>query len=575
LDRHPHPGAAGKLDPLLKVLIAEDDLMIADMLEEVITDAGFEVCGIARNVKEGLALALLHKPDLALLDLRLARGELGTQIAAGLDRSKGIGILYATGNSRQFELTKNDGDACLDKPFRPADLVRGLQIVHEVSSTGKATKPFPSGFRLLAASAKPAKSSSNGTDTRDNDIARLLRQQAALAAFGSFALGEADLGKVLTEAARVCAESFGVPFCKVCRYRADQNDLLVEAGVGWKSGVVGGVVSRADKSSPQGRAFITGKPVICADLSKDTSFSLPAFYAEHAIVSTLDVVIKKRDGQPWGVLEIDNPKRHAYDEHDIVFVTGFANVVAEAVNTSKRNNVVQDALNQMKDMVADRDRLLAAQERLLADKSVMAQELQHRVRNNLHLVYGMLNKLMGSADDVNVAGISAIARRVMTLSKVYDHLLGTDLTRTIDFGGYLKSLCDGFRDLETENHQGVSLSCTAAALMLDLDSATALGLVIAELLSNSYLHAFADDKGKIEVSLSIDSSGKAASIKFSDNGAGFKDNGNSKRRGLALIRRLMEQVEGTAEVHSDHGTIWDLRFPVPSPSASDAVTGNV
>jgi len=398
---------------VLKVLIAENDLMIADMLEEVIIDGGFEVCGIARTVKEGLVLAKRHKPDLALLDLRLAQDELGTEIAAGLDRTTGLGILYATGNSRQLILTKNDGDACLDKPFRPTDVLRALQLVHEVTTTGKASRPFPSGFRLLEGGRTMAK-----RPVLKNpgaiDVARLLRQQVALAAFGTFALSENDLGKVLTEAARVCADSFGVPFCKICRYRPEQNDLIVEAGVGWNAGVLGRVVSRADNSSPQGRAFVTGEPVLSVDPANDTSFRLPAIYAEHGIVSTLDVVIKKRTGQPWGVLEIDNPKRHAYNEYDVVFLTGFANILGEAVNSSQRNSVIRETLKQMKDMVADRDRLLAAQEQLLSDKSVMAQELQHRVRNNLHLVYGMLNKQISSPDDVaESVGISAIARRVM------------------------------------------------------------------------------------------------------------------------------------------------------------------
>lgn len=136
------------------VLIAEDDLMIADMLAEVLSDSGFKVCGIARTVKEGIALGLHHKPDLALLDLRLAHGGLGTEIAAELDRSTGLGILYTTGNSRQILLTKEDGDACLDKPFRPSDVVRSLKLVHEFNNTGKATAPFPSGFRLLDGSAR-------------------------------------------------------------------------------------------------------------------------------------------------------------------------------------------------------------------------------------------------------------------------------------------------------------------------------------------------------------------------------------------------------------------------------------
>jgi hypothetical protein len=66
-------------------------------------------------------------------------------------------------------------------------------------------------------------------------VRKLLRQQIAIARFGSFGLRESDLLKVLTEAARVCAESLEVPFAKVCRYRAAENDLLIEAGHGWKA----------------------------------------------------------------------------------------------------------------------------------------------------------------------------------------------------------------------------------------------------------------------------------------------------------------------------------------------------
>ena len=159
-------------------------------------------------------------------------------------------------------------------------------------------------------------------------VRKLLRQQAAVAQFGSFALRESDLMKVLTEAARVCAECLGVPFAKVCRYRISENDLRIEAGYGWKTGVIGTIES-ADPSSPQGRAFVTGKPSICDDIRKETSFELPGFYAAHDIVSTVDVVIHAKDDvKPYGVLEIDNDHQHDYDQHDIDFLTGFANVLA-------------------------------------------------------------------------------------------------------------------------------------------------------------------------------------------------------------------------------------------------------
>jgi DNA-binding response OmpR family regulator len=57
-----------------KVLIVEDDFMIADCLEEILVDAGYEVCGIAREVDEAIAMGKELRPDLAVIDLRLAAG---------------------------------------------------------------------------------------------------------------------------------------------------------------------------------------------------------------------------------------------------------------------------------------------------------------------------------------------------------------------------------------------------------------------------------------------------------------------------------------------------------------------
>jgi len=189
-------------------------------------------------------------------------------------------------------------------------------------------------------------------------VQKLLLQQEAIARFGSFALRERDLMNILTEAARVCAKGLNVPFSKVCRYRAEQNDLLIVAGYGWQDGVIGRVVSRADLSSPQGRAFTTGAPSICGDLRKDRGYDLPPFYAEHGIVSTADVIIKGGGDKPFGVLEIDNDQPHDYDEHDINFLTGFANVLAEAVASASRGEALQITVDRMKAIVEEKDHLL-------------------------------------------------------------------------------------------------------------------------------------------------------------------------------------------------------------------------
>ena len=131
------------------VLIVEDDLLIAYMVEEFVIAHGYQTCGIARTVAEAVVLARQHKPDLAVIDLRLADGGFGTEIVAQLAPLDRPGILFATGNAAQFELTTTDGDACLDKPFRAADLIRGLEVVAGIVTTGIARPPFPPGFRVL------------------------------------------------------------------------------------------------------------------------------------------------------------------------------------------------------------------------------------------------------------------------------------------------------------------------------------------------------------------------------------------------------------------------------------------
>jgi hypothetical protein len=132
-------------------------------------------------------------------------------------------------------------------------------------------------------------------------VASHLRQQAALATFGSFAFQQTDLMAIPGEAARICAASLNVRHCKACWYRDAENDLHVEAEFGWNDGVVGDVVSRAEDRSPQDRAVVTGEPVIVRNLHETNGYTPPPFYPQYGIISTVDVPIKARTGPPFGI----------------------------------------------------------------------------------------------------------------------------------------------------------------------------------------------------------------------------------------------------------------------------------
>ncbi len=373
-----------------------------------------------------------------------------------------------------------------------------------------------------------------------NKVEALLRREKALSSFGTLAFRETDLSVVLEEAARVCADCLGVPFSKVCRFRPDQEDLLVVAGHGWKKGVVGFAISVADESSPQGLAFTTGHPQICPNIEKANTYKLPPFYPEHQILSTVDVIVAAKTGPPFGVLEVDSPTADAFEEHDIDFLTGFANILAEAVATSERSD--------------DLRRTVARMEELVEEKETLSQELKHRVRNSLHLVYGLLTAEVESGqENVSRDAVRSIALRVMGLAQVFDHLLGIGMSKTINFGDYVGALCENIPLLYGQ--ENIDLTCKMTPLLADLDEATALGIIVTELVNNAYLHAFPDNIGKISVELKIE--GDQASLVVMDDGIGF-DEVATKRRGMNLVRRLVQQVGGTLTLDSLHGSTWTI-----------------
>lgn len=137
---------------MLKVLIAEDNVMIADILEDFLVTGGFDVCDVVRTVDEAVTSADLHKPDLAVFDFWLADGGFGSQIKPRLKDPDSIGILYATGNGVTNALSRADGEAYIEKPYRMNDVIQALRIVHEIKATGIVTPPYsPDHFHLLEA----------------------------------------------------------------------------------------------------------------------------------------------------------------------------------------------------------------------------------------------------------------------------------------------------------------------------------------------------------------------------------------------------------------------------------------
>ncbi|HYG90998.1 MAG TPA: PAS domain S-box protein [Azospirillum sp.] len=161
-----------------------------------------------------------------------------------------------------------------------------------------------------------------------------LRHQRALAHFGTRALTEENLSALLQQAATCAAEGTGIERAKVIRYRPESDDLLVVAGVGWHTGVVGHTVLPNDPNTPTGRALATRRPVTVANLRAPGDLHPSRLLVEHGVASALNVPIGT-ETPVWGVLEVDGSAPRSFHETEVLYLQGLANLLGAAIQRAK------------------------------------------------------------------------------------------------------------------------------------------------------------------------------------------------------------------------------------------------
>jgi CheY-like chemotaxis protein len=130
----------------MKVLIVEDELLIALDLETIVQDLGYEVIGPARNFGEAMELA--KEAEVALVDVHLADGITGPSIAERLAGGYGVTVVFMTGNP---EMVRDSESAVgvVSKPHWPAKVSEALEYAAAVrrgypSSSSRFLTPFAS-----------------------------------------------------------------------------------------------------------------------------------------------------------------------------------------------------------------------------------------------------------------------------------------------------------------------------------------------------------------------------------------------------------------------------------------------
>jgi two-component sensor histidine kinase/HAMP domain-containing protein len=209
----------------------------------------------------------------------------------------------------------------------------------------------------------------------------------------------------------------------------------------------------------------------------------------------------------------------------------------------------------------EKEKLELANERI----HTLIREIHHRVKNNLQVVASLLRLQSGTIEDERLQQVFAQSQsRVASMALIHEKLYKGDDLAQLDLSVYIKEL---FTELVQLNKVHETIRYRTAidpGLVLDLDTMVPLGLVLNELITNSFKHAFTGNaEGFIDLRIHR-VEGRQFDLHYSDNGKGIpreRMDSDAGTLGMSLIESLVEQLNGFVTMESDSsGTRYHIRF---------------
>jgi two-component sensor histidine kinase len=230
-----------------------------------------------------------------------------------------------------------------------------------------------------------------------------------------------------------------------------------------------------------------------------------------------------------------------------------------------------EALRKAVDDLAERTIQLDAERKAIArnhallreideQKTILLSDLNHRVKNHLQSIIGMISLSSRQAETFEdaQAALQATSGRLQVLGRVYDRLELHHSSAIVNSRSFLMALCSDLKATMIELRP-ISLQVDADSVDLDSSRAVSVGLIINELVTNALKHAFPNGReGDITVALKAEE--EQLRLAVSDNGVGI-GGPREGSTGQRLVRALARQLGGQAMWRSAEGTLAEIRFP--------------
>ncbi len=197
----------------------------------------------------------------------------------------------------------------------------------------------------------------------------------------------------------------------------------------------------------------------------------------------------------------------------------------------------------------------------VADKDMLSKEIDHRVRNSITLIAGLL-KMQGRISQSNEVkqALDVASARLIAVARIHERLYKGKEIGIVEFGSYLEEIC---RDLRTSlRHSNMTMAIKTTECDLSVDQAIPLGLIANELVTNAFKHCN-DSQTTISVDLECDAI--SLTLTVSDTGVGMSSDYDpliKEGLGMKVIDTLVRQLKGSLVLPAAGAT---ARFQVNIP----------
>jgi PAS domain S-box-containing protein len=202
----------------------------------------------------------------------------------------------------------------------------------------------------------------------------------------------------------------------------------------------------------------------------------------------------------------------------------------------------------------------------LKEKEILLREIHHRVKNNLQVISSLFNLQMERLADPLILSVFRESQdRILSMSMVHEALYQSESFSEIDFADYLESFVRRLLSSYCADPNQVELRINAESVTIGIDQAIPCGLIVHELVSNAFKHAFpAGRKKKGLLEVMFRRVGNDLRLTVRDNGAGLPESisfAKSESLGFRLVGILIEQLDGKMSVKRKPGAEFIVTFP--------------